>query len=287
MHRQERPTPICRDFLQGRCSRENCKFKHEQGQQATKPFKNKDKYNKNKRIELQSDSPPQIQRRPRNTECFEPMKRPIDMRIVLDLGRNRLETQLSTRDVLLVPNLFNTFQEGITHPLYNSLMHEIENCGVAPEELLKLWHGNDKIEGTRLIVNDRTPWKEKCPTFNFVVNKIKDFFDMDIQATRFNIYKDTSQWKPFHHDSAYVNPEKAKVQNFTVAVSFGCSRNAAFEHAKTKTVISFPQGDGMVYCFSNDTNAIWRHGILQDMPVREEGRVSIICWGKINNMVDY
>ncbi len=280
MHRQESnkaPTPVCRDNLQGRCSREHCKFRHEQGQQVAvfehrpthKTFKNKDKYNKNKRIV-------------RNTECFEPMKRPIDMRIVFDLGSNKLETQLSTRDVLLVPNLFNTFPEG---SLYNSLMHEVENRGVAPEELLKLWHGNDKIDGTHLIVNDRTPWKEKCPTFNFVVNKIKDFFGMQIQATRLNIYKDTSQWKPFHHDSAYVNPEKAKVQNFTVAVSFGCTRSAAFEHAKTKTVISFPQGDGMVYCFSNDTNAIWRHGILQDMPVRDEGRVSIICWGKVNGMV--
>jgi hypothetical protein len=180
--------------------------------------------------------------------------------------------------------MFNTFSHG---SIYNSILHEIENCGVSPTELLKMWHGNDKIEGTHLIVNDRTSWKDKCPTFTSVVNKIKDFFDMDIQATRLNIYQDTSQWKPFHHDSAYLNPEKAKVQNFTVAVSFGCSRNAAFEHARTRTVISVPQGDGMVYCFGNDTNAIWRHGILQDMPVREEGRISIICWGKTANMLDY
>jgi hypothetical protein len=81
-----------------------------------------------------------------------------------------------------------------------------------------------------------------------------------------------------------VNPEKAKVQNFTVAVSFGVTRDAAFEHAKTKTVISFPQDDGVVYCFANDTNAIWRHGILQDLPVRDESRVSIICWGKVNEI---
>jgi hypothetical protein len=163
-------------------------------------------------------------------------------------------------------------------------MNEIDNCGILECELLKLWHGNDKVAGTHLIVNDKTPWKDKCPTFNFVVNKIKTFFDMDVQATRMNVYKDTSQWKPFHHDSAYVNPEKAKVQNFTVAVSFGCTRDVAFEHATTKTVVSLPQADGMVYCFANDTNAIWRHGILQDIPTREEGRVSIICWGKIDNL---
>ena len=74
------------------------------------------------------------------------------------------------------------------------------------------------------------------------------------------------------------------MQNFTVAVSFGCTRNVAFEHATTKTVIGVPQADGMVYCFSRDTNAIWRHGILQDIPVREEGRISIICWGKIEQI---
>jgi hypothetical protein len=74
------------------------------------------------------------------------------------------------------------------------------------------------------------------------------------------------------------------VQNFTVAASFGATRDAAFEHAKTKTVISLPQGDAMVYCFSSDTNAIWRHGILQDIPTRDEGRISIICWGWVDNM---
>jgi hypothetical protein len=209
------------------------------------------------------------------------MMQPVDMRLVLDLGSSKLTTSLTTRDVLLVPNLFSLVPEG---SIYKALMNEIESCGVSEDDLLKLWHGNNKVDGTHLIVNDRTSWKDKCPTFAFIVNQIKEFFDMDIQATRLNIYQDTSHWKPFHHDSAYINSEKAKVQNFTVAVSFGCTRDAAFEHATTKTVLSLPQRDGMVYCFANDTNAIWRHGILQDMPVRKEGRISVICWGKVNNI---
>lgn len=284
MQHRERPLPICRDFLQGKCTRTSCKFRHEEPlknderkDSSRRPYKNKDKYNKHKTKNDAMD----VRRKPRNTECFVPMNKPVDMRVVLDLGTNKLSTSLTTRDVLLVPNLFGTFPPA---SIFNSLMHEIETCGIAEDELLKLWHGNENIEGTHFIVNDRTQWKDTCPTFAFIVNKIKDFFDMDIQATRLNIYKDTSQWKPFHHDSAYVNPEKAKVQNFTVAISFGCSRDAAFEHAQTKTVVSFPQVDGMVYCFANDTNAIWRHGILQDMPIRNEGRVSVICWGKINNI---
>ena len=205
------------------------------------------------------------------------------MRIVFDLGVDACTSPITTRDVVVCPNIFSEFRSG---EIYDRLFHEIKTCGVAEKDLLKLWHGNDKIEGTHLIVNDRcgVNWKELCPTFKLVVDKIRSFFEMDIQATRFNLYADTSQWKPFHHDSAYVNPEKAKVQNFTVAVSFGCTRDAAFEHARTKTVISLPQGDGMTYCFSSDTNGIWRHGILQDIPNRAEGRISVIAWGWIDNM---
>ena len=221
--------------------------------------------------------------RKKNTECFEPMTKPVDMRIVYDIGtlKDKSSTQLTSRDILLAPNVFNDFAPG---ELYNNLVEELDNCGIPHEKLLKMWHGNNKIEGTHLIADDKCTWKNMCPTFQLVIDRLKTFFNMDIQATRFNLYKDTSQWKPFHFDAAAVKPEKAKVQNFTVAVSFGTTREAAFEHAKTKTVISLPQPDGCIYAFCNDTNIIWRHGILQDNPVRDEGRISIIAWGWVNGM---
>jgi hypothetical protein len=77
----------------------------------------------------------------------------------------------------------------------------------------------------------------------------------------------------------------AKIQNFTLAVSFGATREAAFEKTNqdgSKTIISLPQPNGHIYAFCKDTNINWRHGILQDIPVRNEGRISIICWGWIN-----
>ena len=64
------------------------------------------------------------------------------------------------------------------------------------------------------------------------------FLSSFVQATRLNWYRDSTEWKPFHHDAAAVKPDKAKTQNFTVAVSFGMERDAAFEHAQTKTVSS-------------------------------------------------
>lgn len=252
--------PVCRDFLRGNCQRgDKCRFTHEV-------------HDYSKRHE---------RRRPRvkNTETFEPMQRPVDMRIVVDHGKDgKCNTVISTRDVVLVPNLFNDFAPG---ELYKRLEHEVLNCGVPQERLLKLWHGD-----THLIADDHTEWKKNAPTFSMVLDRIASYFDMDIQATRFNWYQDTSQWKPLHFDSAAVKPDKAAVQNFTVAVSFGATRDAAFEDANTKTVISIPQPNGYVYCFSKDTNILWRHGILKEKVTRQEGRISIIAWGWINNQVE-
>ncbi|KAG3118014.1 hypothetical protein PI124_g4368 [Phytophthora idaei] len=221
----------------------------------------------------------------KNTESFVPMTKPVDLRITYDLGskNDKFSTPLTSRDVVLVPNLFSDFKKG---ELYAKLMHELDNCGIPRDQLLKMWHGNDKIDGTHLIVDDRSTWKAKCPTFDLVTDRLKKFFTLDIKATRFNWYKDTSQWKPFHFDAAAVKPHIAAIQNFTVGISFGATRDAAFEHAETKTVVSVPQPDGCVYAFSKDTNVIWRHGILQDVPVREEGRISVIAWGWVDNMAD-
>ena len=59
-----------------------------------------------------------------------------------------------------------------------------------------------------MIANDRTDWKKHCPTFNMVLDKLADYFKMDIKATRFNWYRDSNDWKPFHHDAAAVDEHK-------------------------------------------------------------------------------
>lgn len=282
---------ICRDFMNSKCTRENCRFIHNT-RYCKRYWKHgtckfginckkehlytpvKEVYNKKNRTSTKRDN-----RKPgRNTESFEPMSRPVDMRIVYSLSPDQcqIEGGITSRDVLVAPNI----QWG--DDIYNRLLKEVDvyqnNYG-GKLPLIKLWHGNDKIEGTHHIVNDHTGWKEHCPIFLEIINKIGDYFNMDIQATRLNIYKDSSEWKPFHHDAAYVDPKKAAVQNFTVAVSFGATRDAAFEHAKTKTVISLPQTDGCVYAFAKDTNIVWRHGILTSKQESHIGRISVIAWG--------
>ena len=69
------------------------------------------------------------------------------------------------------------------------------------------------------------------------VNKVVEASNkMILIELKWNIfrYRDSTEWKPFHHDAAAMKADKARTQNFTVAVSFGMERDAAFEHAKTK-----------------------------------------------------
>ena len=83
-----------------------------------------------------------------------------------------------------------------------------------------------------------------------------------------------------------VKEDKAEQSNLTVAVSFGLEREAAFEHAKTKTVVSMAAPNGSAYVFARDINMIWRHGILQVIvKLRSrsrsrlgEGKVTIKTW---------
>lgn len=279
---------VCKDFMYKTCDRgERCRFTHDPDlcfhwwrhgacKFGDKCRKNHFVSNANKAVTIKKG---------RNTECWEPRTEPVDMRILVDNGTwiDKMSTQVSPRDVLVVPNLFADFEPG---ELYRKLVDEVSKSGIHPDQLFKLWHGNDKIEGTHYIADDKTHWKDACPTFQMIIERIRDFFGMRIEATRFNWYKDTSQWKPFHHDASGVNPDKAAIQNFTVALSLGATRDAAFEHATTKTTVSLPQSDGAIYCFAKDTNIIWRHGILKEQQTRDIGRVSVICWGWIDNMAD-
>jgi hypothetical protein len=229
------------------------------------------------------------------------MTRPVDMILSVDLGthKDKLSVSLSDRSVLLVPNLFHDYAPNV---IYNQLVNEISTCGIPEEELFKLWHGDshliadDKLKLKNVETNKLISWKEKVPTFNMIIERIRTFFNMDIKATRYNFYKDPSQWKPFHKDAAAIKPDKADKQNFTVGVSFGITRSAAFERdTHDKTVISIPLADGQIYAFCNETNKLWRHGILQAKKkdseinrtnesnesnlVIKDGRISIIAWG--------
>ena len=109
---------------------------------------------------------------------------------------------------------------------------------------------------------------------------------MDIKATRFNYYRDSSEWKPYHHDAAAVKKGKDKTQNITVGVSFGAERDIAFEHDKTQITTCFPLPNGNIFAFGKDVNIDWRHGIPQipENKKHDKGRISIIAWGWVDQI---
>lgn len=214
----------------------------------------------------------------RNTVDFKPDHTPAEMRVLIANGSQRkYHREITSRDVIVVSDLFCKPED---KTIYQNLLKEAE--GNKHHEW-KLWHGDN-----HLIADDRTRRNQSYPTFDMIINKIKEFFSMDVHATRFNWFRDTKDWKPYHHDAAAIKPEKAAVQNITVAVSFGTEREIAFQHAKTGSTVSFPLPNGTLYTFSNDVNVIWRHGVPQVPPEKQinEGRISIVAWGWVHGVVN-
>lgn len=263
---------VCRDYFNnGSCNRKECNFEHVKGP-IRRDIKNTRYVSKQGRIHSK--------KRKKNTETFEPNHEATDMRIIVASGKDIQYNRIYlSRDVIYVPDLFGDVKD---LSIYQNLLQEIKNSGVKEIDIWKSWHGD-----RHLIADDKKKWKSECPTFNMVIQKIQKYFKMDIKATRLNWYRNSSEWKPFHHDAAAMKPDKAKTQNITVGVSFGEEREAAFQHAKSYTTISLPLPNNSIYVFNRDTNIIWRHGILQEKPEKysDKGRISIIAWGWVN-MID-
>ncbi len=255
---------VCKFYVKGNCKENNCKFKHIDNICSDYFFSNCTNNNcqKNHNYKLEKKHKKFV-----NTENYEPSYKPHDMIVKLILNKDDTNN-ITERDVFLCPTLFND------STLYNQLLEEIKNTG--KDDIFKLWHGD-----THYIVDDHINWKKLCPKFTEIINTIKDYFNVDVKATRFNYYENSNHFKPYHFDAAAFDKEKAKIQNITIGISFGATRDIAFEHATSKNTISFPLSDCMVYGFSKQVNIDWRHGIPQINPdnYSDSGRISIIVWG--------
>lgn len=127
-----------------------------------------------------------------------------------------------------------------------------------------------------------------------VIDRLCEYFSIRKNDTRFNWYRDSSEWKPFHHDSAAYSSERAKTQNITVGASFGACRELAFSHTSLfahdskDCRVYFPQTNNGVFSFGRDVNIHWKHGI-NALPKEEQdgkGRVSIILWGLVDDVIE-
>jgi hypothetical protein len=156
----------------------------------------------------------------RNTESFDPastLVRP-DLRIHVGSNRSRaFDRPLKHDDVVIVPELFGQEDDWALYYKLVEEMRDIQSKGESKGSEWISWH-----EGAHLISKNPTESK----TFNMVIDRLCEYFNIKKQSigTRFNWYRDSSDWKPFHHDSAAFNPQRARNQNITVGVSFGSMR---------------------------------------------------------------
>jgi hypothetical protein len=265
---------ICKFFLKNNCDKGNtCKFVHDKDICCNYFFDGKCKRKDNCKFKHDITI---TKKHYKNTENFNPSFELPDMNIIVGNSNNETyKNKLGDRDVIIVPEFIKEENSG---EIYNKLLKEIEDFGINEKELWKLWHGD-----THLIADDNMSWKGKTPTFNFIIEKISLYFNIDVKSTRLNLYKNSNDWKPYHHDAAAFKDNIAKIQNFTIGVSFGATRSISFEHAKSKNIVAIPLENSSAYGFGKDVNIIWKHGIPQIEKDKEfnEGRISIIVWGML------
>jgi len=202
------------------------------------------------------------------------------MRIITTPPRRSYGMPLKHDDVVVVPEFFCPEDDW---DMYYKLLKEMRQSqadGADKAEWVS-WH-----EGAHLLSHNPAGSR----TYHKVIDRICNYFSIapGNRGTRFNWYRDGSDWKPFHHDSAAFNERRAKTQNTTIGISFGASRELAFRHAKSGELIYFPQRNGMLFYFGRDANIVWQHGI-NALPSSEQdakGRISIILWGLCTVAVD-
>ena len=220
----------------------------------------------------------------RNTESFDPTSTLVRPDLRIQIGSSKSSTYnrpLKHDDVVIVPELFGAEDDW---SLYYKLVQEIRDLqntqkddqGEEKKDQEDQRHHQNKKD--KKNSSDWIAWHEGAhlickkpdgsPTFEMVVSKLCEYFQIDTNkqvGTRFNWYRDSSDWKPFHHDSAAFNPQRAKNQNITVGVSFGAMRELAFIHAQQKVnnqqdkcKLYFPQTNNGVFSFGRDANIRWK-----------------------------
>jgi hypothetical protein len=227
----------------------------------------------------------------RNTESFDPATTLVRPDVRVWVGSNTIDQYnrvLKHDDVVIVPELFGGEDDW---SLYYQLVQEVTAIQKDPihnkgSEWIS-WH-----EGAHLIAKN----VNGSATYKTIVDRMCEYFNIDKNSnigTRFNWYRDSSDWKPFHHDSAAFNPQRAKNQNITVGASFGATRELAFIRTEEyrngdKCRLYFPQVNNGVFSFGRDTNILWKHGVTALPPPEQDGkgRISIILWGLARDAID-
>lgn len=219
----------------------------------------------------------------RNSASFDPKSTLVRPAMRVLVGSSQLaeyKNELRHDDVVIVPDFYCAEDDW---QVYYDLIREMRKLQEKKiqDSQWKSWH-----EGAHLL----SPNPEGSKTYQKIIARMCEYFSIapGTRGTRFNWYRDGSDWKPFHHDSAAFNAKRARNQNCTVGISFGASRELAFRHANNGDLVYFPQTNGMLVFFGRDVNIRWQHGINALPRVHQDGkgRISIILWGHASKVIE-
>ena len=170
--------------------------------------------------------------------------------------------------------------------VYIERFHCEENDYETLERLANDLDRNAKEEEEEGMINWSKHLKQENPefseTFRTIVERMAEYFDVDVFATRLNFYRDGSDWKPYHHDSHAFGANGHK-EDFTMGASFGAPRALSFLHEPSASSFEFPQKNGDVFAFSSEVNAAMKHGVPQlsgQEQFENNPRFSVIAWGR-------
>jgi len=122
------------------------------------------------------------------------------MRIISAPRREKYPYPVKHDDVVVVPEFFCAEDDW---DIYYQLVKEMRESQAAGDKKADCipWH-----EGAHLLSQNPTGSR----TYQRVLDQMADYFSIAQQnrGTRFNWYRDGSDWNPFHHDSAAFNPQR-------------------------------------------------------------------------------
>ncbi|KAL8271971.1 hypothetical protein Esti_004095 [Eimeria stiedai] len=203
---------------------------------------------------------------------------------------------------ICIPSFFDSRESNL---IFNSLLEELKEYDMSQEASSTEAAGEAAADSQEklssvLPVNGLCRWSkhlkhenpEAFPTFQKVVHRLSQHFDLEIYATRMNIYPDGSHWKPHHHDSHAYSFVKNQAEDFTVGASFGSQRLLEFAHVKSGIRFSFPQANGSIFAFNSLVNKTFTHGVPAEPKDAVGPRISIIvaaaCYsGNLKQLAPY